>query len=78
MNVSLTKDLSKFVADELVMGHYDSSEEIVIEGLQLLESNTVKLKELKNSLHQGKTSSLLSGEVAMNNIRKKLKENYGI
>ncbi len=46
MNVSLTKELEKFVHDRVATGRYHSASEVVREGLRLLESRE-QLREIQ-------------------------------
>ena len=78
MHVTLTKSLDKFVAGQLVEGHYSSANEVVIEGHQLLEEREAKLNKLRTLLDEGKNSVLLSGKEAMKNIRTTLLKKHGV
>ncbi len=57
MNVSLTPELDKFVAEKVDSGLYSSASEVVREGLRLLkehdEIRRVRLEELKRELAIG-------------------------
>jgi antitoxin ParD1/3/4 len=53
MNVSLTDDLERFVAEELAEGGYNSQSEVVREGLRLLRSRKEKLRRLRTELDRG-------------------------
>ena len=52
MNVSLTSELEKFIAEKLRDGLYRSASEVVREGLRLLVQQDRIQKETLKSLHQ--------------------------
>lgn len=66
MNVSLTPELDKFVADKVESGRYASSSEVVREALRLLEehdqSRAARLEEFNGEL-QRRIESADRGEV---------------
>jgi antitoxin ParD1/3/4 len=53
MNVSLTDDLSAFVADQLKDGGYNNQSEVVREGLRLLRLRSEKLSALRQAIAIG-------------------------
>jgi antitoxin ParD1/3/4 len=65
MNVSLTPELEKFVADKVASGRYTSASEVVREALRLLEreekSRKEQLEEFSREL-QARLDSLDRGE----------------
>jgi len=65
MNVSLTPELEKYVADKVASGRYTSASEVVREALRLLEreekSRTEQLEEFNREL-QLRIDSLDRGE----------------
>ena len=65
MNVSLTPELEKFVADKVASGRYTSASEVVREALRLLEdqekSRAERLEEFNREL-QRRIDSLDRGE----------------
>jgi antitoxin ParD1/3/4 len=65
MNVSLTPELDKFVADKVASGRYASASEVVREALRLLEeqekSRAVRLEEFNREL-QARIDALDRGE----------------
>lgn len=65
MNVSLTPELEKYVADKVASGRYTSASEVVREALRLLEreekSRTEQLEEFNREL-QARIESLDRGE----------------
>ena len=65
MNVSLTPELEKFVADKVETGRYSSASEVVREALRLLEqhelSREAQLKAFNEEL-QRRLASLDRGE----------------
>ena len=60
MNVSLTPELEKFIADRIQRGMYHSASEVVREALRLLKDKDllkeIKLAELRQASQQGKDS----------------------
>jgi len=78
MRVTLTKSLNKFVTDQVEDGHFSSANEIVIQGLQLLEERELKLHALQNLICEGQNSELLSGKEAMKKIRAALFKGHGV
>ncbi len=76
MNVSLTRDLEKFVHRKVSSGLYGSASEVVREGLRLLEEQD-RLKrayldevktEIAGGLAQARAGELLSGHKVMEQI----------
>lgn len=65
MNVSLTPELEKFVADKVASGRYASASEVVREALRLLEeherSRVARLEEFNREL-QARIDALDRGE----------------
>ena len=65
MNVSLTPELEKFVADEVESGRYNSASEVVREALRLLEEHdqdrATRLAEFNQELGR-RLQSLDSGK----------------
>jgi antitoxin ParD1/3/4 len=65
MNVSLTPELEKYVADKVASGRYTSASEVVREALRMLEeyeqSRAVRLAEFNREL-QARIDSLNRGE----------------
>lgn len=65
MNVSLTPELEKFVADKVASGRYTSASEVVREALRLLEdqerSRALRLEEFDREL-QARMDALDRGE----------------
>jgi antitoxin ParD1/3/4 len=57
MNVSLTKTLEQFVAEQVKTGRYQSASEVVREGLRLLvareQSERLKLAGLREMIREG-------------------------
>jgi len=52
MNVSIGERWEKFVANAVELGRYNSSSEVVREGLRLVEEREVKLTALREMLKQ--------------------------
>lgn len=65
MNVSLTAELEKFIADKVATGRYTSASEVVREALRLLEweemSRKEKIEEFNRELKR-RTDALDRGE----------------
>ena len=72
MHVTLTNSLHHFVDAELKERHFSSANEMIIEGLYLLEEKQSKLQKLRSLIDEGKNSELLSGEDAMQKIKLKV------
>jgi len=53
INVSLTEDLSEFVADQVEGGGYKNQSEVVSAGLRLLRDRSCKLTELRAAIAIG-------------------------
>jgi antitoxin ParD1/3/4 len=53
MNVSLTEDLSAFVADQVEGGRYKNQSEVVSAGLRLLRDRSGKLADLRAAVAIG-------------------------
>lgn len=79
MNVSLTPTLETFVQHLIENGMYNSSSEVVRDGLRLLEYREqyrrIKLEELKNEIQKGIDSAdrgeLIPGKEAFRKLREK-------
>jgi antitoxin ParD1/3/4 len=60
MNISLTPELEKFIAERIQSGMYNSASEVVREALRLLQEQQmlkeIKLAELKKEIQRGKES----------------------
>lgn len=72
MHVTLTKELHDFVDEELKEGHFSAANEMIIEGLYLLEERQSKFEKLRLLINEGKNSELLDGEEAMQRIKSKI------
>ena len=53
MSVSLPPDLEQFVRQELASGGYTSEDEILLEGLRLLQKRKKRLQHLQNDIQIG-------------------------
>jgi antitoxin ParD1/3/4 len=73
MNVSLTPELEKFVADTVATGRYNSASEVVREGLRKLEEQERWRILLQDKLTKGledlAAGRIVDGETAMRRIR---------
>ncbi len=82
MNVSLTPELDKFVADKVASGRYTSASEVVREALRLLDeyerSRAVRLeefnRELKKRLDSLDRGEFVTAEESFRRIREKSAE----
>lgn len=52
MNVSIGERWEKFVASAVALGRYNSSSEVVREGLRLVEEREAKLSALQKTLNE--------------------------
>jgi antitoxin ParD1/3/4 len=79
MNVSLTRELDKFVAAKVASGRYTSASEVVREGLRLLEEQdhirTVRLqefnRELKRRLESANRGNFVTADESLRRIRER-------
>ena len=82
MNVSLTPELEKFVADKVETGRYTSASEVVREALRLLEehekSRAAQLaefnRELQRRIESADRGEFVTAEEAREGIRRKSQE----
>jgi len=82
MNVSLTPELEKFVADKVASGRYTSASEVVREALRLLEeherSRAVRLeefnRELQRRLDSADRGEFVTPEEAQEHFRRRSSE----
>tara|TARA_B100000315_G_C14452135_1_gene529640 strand:- start:451 stop:711 length:261 start_codon:yes stop_codon:yes gene_type:complete len=78
MNVSLTTELERFIAEKVKSGMYQSASEVVREGLRLLRQNDqLRAERLKNlrqdiqiGLDQLDSGEIVDGEAAFDDIRR--------
>jgi antitoxin ParD1/3/4 len=79
MNVSLTPELEKFVADKVASGRYTSASEVVREALRLLEeherSRTAQLeefnRELRKRIDSADRGEYVTAEASLRRIKEK-------
>lgn len=79
MNVSLTPELDKFIADKVASGRYTSASEVVREALRLLEehekSRAARLEEFNRELQAridaADGGELVTAEESFRRIREK-------
>ena len=79
MNVSLTPELEKFVADKVESGRYTSASEVVREALRLLEeherSRAAQLeefnRELRRRIDSADRGEYVTAEESLRRIREK-------
>jgi antitoxin ParD1/3/4 len=82
MNVSLTPELEKFIADKVASGRYTSASEVVREALRLLEehekSRAARLEEFNRELQAridaADRGELVTAEESFRRIREKSAE----
>jgi antitoxin ParD1/3/4 len=80
MNVSLTRELGKFVESRVATGRYQTASEVVREGLRLLEAEELRretdFKALKTKLEraaaQADRGELIPGDQAFAEIRQRI------
>jgi antitoxin ParD1/3/4 len=80
MNVSLTKELEKFIQRKVASGRYTSASEVVREALRLLEQqeklDELRAEELRQKLEEGwraaEQGELVDGPGAMNDLVTKI------
>nr|ANY58130.1 hypothetical protein [uncultured bacterium] len=76
MNVSLTPDLDRFVAEQVRSGEYNSHSEVVRAGLRLLlqqkretEARLARLRgEIEEGLAEARRGELVDGEEALERL----------
>lgn len=82
MNVSLTPELEKFVADKVATGRYNSASEVLREALRLLEDQEISRearlaafhKELGRCLESLDRGEYVEPEVVFERLRRKSAE----
>lgn len=80
MNVSLTPELEKLVAEKLKTGHYSSASEVIREGLRLLiEADRLKRERIESlrrdiavGLDQANRGELVDGPKALAKMRRQI------
>jgi len=77
MNIYLTPELEKLVAEEIASGHYASAGELVREGLRLLFEEQRWRKEVRRKIAVGvaeaKAGKLLHGERVIAKLRRRIR-----
>lgn len=75
-NISLTKQLDRFVAKKIASGRYENASEVIRAGLRTLEREEqqydAKLRTLRAAIDEGDSSGVASGNV-LARVRKTLK-----
>ena len=75
-NISLTKQLDRFVAKKIASGRYENASEVVRAGLRTLEREELeyeaKLAALRAAIDEGDSSGVAPGDV-LARLRKTLK-----
>ena len=57
-SISLGSHFENFISSSIASGKYSSASEVVRSALRLLESEEMKLKELRNALIEGENSQM--------------------
>lgn len=74
-NISLTRQLDRFVAKKVASGRYENASEVIRAGLRTLErkeqQHKAKLSALRAAIDEGDSSGIASGDV-LGRIRKTL------
>ncbi len=75
-NISLTKQLDRFVAKKIASGRYENASEVIRAGLRTLEREEqqyqAKLTALRAALDEGDSSGIAPGDV-LARVRKNLR-----
>ena len=75
-NISLTKQLDRFVAKKVASGRYENASEVIRAGLRTLEREEqqyeAKLSALRAAIDEGDSSGIAPGDV-LARVRKTLK-----
>ena len=58
-SISLGPHFEDFIVSEVASGKYSSASEVVRSALRLLESEELKMKELRNALIEGENSQMV-------------------
>jgi len=82
MTVTLTPEQEKFIAEQLKSGYYRSAEEIIAQGLGILQvqetfidKNVLELREkIATSADQIRRGEVVDGRSAIQNLREKLQK----
>jgi antitoxin ParD1/3/4 len=78
MNIRLTPELEKLVAQEVASGHYASASEVVREGLRLLVEERRWRSEIRGKIADGvaeaKAGKLLHGERGFTKLRRRVRD----
>ena len=75
-NISLTRQLDRFVAQKVASGRYENASEVIRAGLRTLEREEqqyeAKFSALRAAIDEGDSSGIATGDV-LGRIRKNLK-----
>jgi len=82
LNVSLTAELDKFVANRVTSGRYQTASEVVREGLRLLElqerdrdaAHKALKAKLRRAAHQAQRGQAVDGEPFMAGLMARVKQ----
>ena len=85
MNVTLTPEQEKFVAEEISRGHYQSAEEVIRQGLEFLRSHEEFIaqnlealrKEIAIGIEAADRGELIDGELAFKKLRERIRRRAG-
>ena len=76
LNVSLTRELNRFVQERVATGRYQTASEVIREGLRLLEQQErgrdAALKELKAKLQRGAAQAARGELIDPDQVLKKI------
>ena len=85
MNLSLTPELERAIVEKVKSGRYQSLDEVVLEGLRLLEErdralDEQRLEELRQKIAVGKEQiaqgQVTDGEIVFERLRTKIQREY--
>ena len=80
MNITLTPEQEKFIADQIKSGQYQSANDVIAQSLGMLRaqeefirSNIVELREkIASGMEQIRRGDVVDGRTAIQNLREKL------
>ena len=78
MSVSLTPELEQLVNEKVASGRFTSVDDVVREGLRLIEERDERLQELRHQIQLGVESAdrgeLIDSRIVFANLRRKLQQ----
>lgn len=87
MNLSLTPELERAIVEKVKSGRYQSLDEVVLEGLRLLEErdralDEQRLEELRQKIAVGREQiakgQVTDGEIVFERLRAKIQREYQV